>query len=719
MKNSRLLLIIILISALVLSTVLFQRIRLESKNKLVDLVLDYPEIREMALQSDQDLAWWFSNFKTLGVRYVGLHEENIESMIRDNKDLNLIMGWEALQKKDLGEEVLQGLDKDHDISKYDVLVTTKSRDIFDFIYNGLNSRYDNELFEILSRGDSYTILLKGNINDMVYERDQTFVDVYGKGVALDKNPYSSKLIKLGLGFDRDKVNLIKSTGLEIMSRPSNYNRWTTDKYIDGLFKDFEDLDIYPPVLIFTGNEILGYPNYSYLTREYMEKNHIKVGLVETAVQREHLEQDGLEELTRDLQYNAVRIFSVWPYIQERFKFYNYEGAEEIENTLYRAVTERNIRLIYFKPFKENKQAFVTDFKEYEKMFDRFQRRIASHGLSLGESSTMAPSRVRIAKQSLIGWGVVAAGLLLLSLLFNMTNRTRHILLALGLLTIPIIYVIRPFFSAKLVALAASIIFPSLSMAWVLDRSRTYIKEDGKGYSLLGTLIIGIKDLVIATAISLLGGFFIGGILSNTEFLLEMDIFRGVKLSQILPIILYVGIYMAYFGYKNKEALRDKASLRIEDIKTFLLEDIKLIYVLLGAILLVVGYIFIARTGHETNIQPSSFEIIVRNILEERLLARPRTTEFLIAFPALIVTIYFAKRGYRFLTFIGGLVSVLGQSSITNTFSHLRTPVYLSTLRTVYSLIIGIILGVIYVIIIENILRIGFKFFRTGVEKGRN
>ena len=717
-KNNKIFLVILL-SVIILATTIFTRINMESDNKVVDIVLDYIEMNEMALQSDNELKWWFDNFKDLGIKYVGLHEENLESMIDDNKDIEAVMAWDLLRSSRLKELYLADLEKDYEIGKYDVLVSTESEEIFNFVHAGLTARYDEDLFEVLSHKEGrYTILLKGTIDDTVYLKGESFTDVYDKGVALRRAPYTSKLIKLGLGFDDKKIELIRESGLEVLPRPSNYSPWTTDKYIRALFSDFGSFDMIPPVFIFTGDAILGYPNYNYLVSEYMQDNDIKVGLIETAVQRKHLEQTGIEDLAKGLEYNAVRIFSVWPYVQERFKYYNYEGAEEIENTLYRAVTERNIRLIYFKPFKENKMSFVTDFEEYKKMFDRFENRIGAHGMVIGRSSMLAPNRVRIAKQTLIGWGVIAAGVLLLSYLITMNSKAKDILLFSGMLMVPAIYVIKPLLMEKVMALAASVIFPSLAMVWVCSECKKHFNGDKK-YSLLNIIGIGVKDLAIATVISALGGFFVAGILSNTKFLLEMDIFRGVKFSQIVPIILYGIIYIAYFGYKNKKNSDDKSFLKWGDIKTFLLEDVKIIYILLLTILLVIGYVYIARTGHETNVQPSTFEMMGRNILEERLLARPRIKEFLIAFPALMAAIYFAKNRYNFLTFVAGLTAVMGQTSIANTFSHLRTPIYLSTLRTVYSLGLGIVLGALYIVIIEVIFKTVFKLSDIGAVKERN
>ena len=80
----------------------------------------------------------------------------------------------------------------------------------------------------------------------------------------------------------------------MLPRPSNYNLWTTDKYIRALFNDFETFDMIPSVFIFTGDTVLGYPDYNYLVSEYMQNNNIKVGLIETSVQRQHLEQTLIE-----------------------------------------------------------------------------------------------------------------------------------------------------------------------------------------------------------------------------------------------------------------------------------------------------------------------------------------------------------------------------------------------------------------------------------------
>jgi NAD/NADP transhydrogenase beta subunit len=107
----------------------------------------------------------------------------------------------------------------------------------------------------------------------------------------------------------------------------------------------------------------------------------------------------------------------------------------------------------------------------------------------------------------------------------------------------------------------------------------------------------------------------------------------------------------------------------------------------------------ARTGHEGTLQPMEIEMIIRNILEEKLLVRPRTKEFTVAFPALVLVAYLASLRFKSLVFISGLAAVIGQTSIVNTFSHLRTPVVVSIIRTLSSLAAGIGFAMVYLFLL--------------------
>lgn len=72
-------------------------------------------------------------------------------------------------------------------------------------------------------------------------------------------------------------------------------------------------------------------------------------------------------------------------------------------------------------------------------------------------------------------------------------------------------------------------------------------------------------LVLAIAISLIGAIYEVAFFAQSKYLLELDIFKGVKLSQVAPLAIALVAYMAYFGYSRKD--KDNY-LRVNEIKEF-------------------------------------------------------------------------------------------------------------------------------------------------------
>lgn len=711
MKKNKILIIFILIGIISSVVLSFNRMKMEKNNKTVDITLDLVEIKKLANQSEEDINWWLRKFKEWGASSVTLNEETFESMIEDNKPIRVEMLGNAIKdiywKDKYPRDMIEYLEKTG-IDQYDVIAVTNSESLYTFIEKGLRDRYDEEKYNIFKSETEFIFLLDGNEKDALFTKGVPLVTNYDKPFMEKKELAGSKLIRLGLGYDDEKVNMIKDSGLDLILRAMDYNpNWVTEKYIEANFNEYKRLNIEPKYMLFSGEQVLGYPGYIKLTREFMEKNNIKIGLIESGVQRGHIAQDGVDELAEVLDYNAVRVFSVAPYIQERFKFYNYSGAEEIENTLYRAVTERNIRLIYFRPFKIDSYTYVIDPIEYEKTFTSFESRIGEHGMSLGEGSVFSLNIINPIFKVLIGLGILGGGIIILEGMFSLNERLKKLLIILGIPSIAVFPFVFPNFSVIIYAMVAAIIFPTLSMIYFCKIMKVNFRDTIKEKTLKQSILIGGKTLGIMCLISSIGALFVASLLSSTDYLLEMRIFRGVKIVQLLPILLYIVTFLGYFGYK-KDKSKEESRLDLEDIKEILFDNIKVFFVLLSVFVLGIGYIYLARTGHETNIQPSNLEMIGRNFLELKLLARPRIKEFTMAFPAVILAVYAVLYRQKLATFIIGLLIVIGQTSIVNTFTHLRTPMYLSIIRTFYGLVFGLVLGIVYVILLD----LGVKLINT-------
>jgi len=73
--------------------------------------------------------------------------------------------------------------------------------------------------------------------------------------------------------------------------------------------------------------------------------------------------------------------------------------------------------------------------------------------------------------------------------------------------------------------------------------------------------------------------------------------------------------------------------------------------------------------------------------------------------SLMVFIYIAFKAYKPLIWIVGIPAVITFTSIINTFCHLRTPIYLSVIRTLIGIGFGIVIGLIAIVVCDVLVRL--------------
>lgn len=675
-----------------------ERMSAERSVKNVEIVADYTEMDAMAEQSDLSLNEWFKRFKDNGVVSVALDEETFRSLKESGISMSYDIYKVMKQKLDWQDNIpsaavayLESRNND-----YDFVVSLDDAQGIDFIENGLKRGLDPDMFKQFEEpGKDTVFVVMGSIDDVTYLSGNLVTDGDEKILERPITPYNSKLELLGLGFDAQKIQAIKGSGLEVSPRPRN-NTKAPWRLIDAFEADLKRYDLHPSHIIFSGGSILGYELTNVMPLDQLiqmlDRNQISVALIEAGNQRGNTEQDGILYLAENSNYDVIRVFPVIKYIQKRFAFYNYTGAEEIENTIYRAVTERNIRSVYFRPFMKNEQVYVTDPVEYDKMFAGLSKRLADHDLKLGKTTGFAFNGPSIFVKMLSALGTVVLAVWVLGRLFDLKDKIIYTLVGLGFVGTSAALFVAPNLGTSLMGLAAAIVYPSAAIyLFVMTLKKHYVTPSA--LSLGQQIVEGGKILLIGTAISTLGGLSIGAMLSHSSYLIEIDYFRGVKLSLAAPFIIYTVFYLILFGFKrSRQELESGHKFYFDFTKLFDL-SIKIGYLVILGIAGVIGYVYIARSGHETNLQPSTMEMIFRNILEYKLLARPRTKEFLLAFPMVVASIVIVRSHIKELIFPVGLIAVIGFSSIANTFSHLRTPIYLSVVRTAYSVGFGLIVGI--------------------------
>lgn len=703
-------LVILILSVIAMGVMLYGRINVENQSKSVEILADYDEFIAMADQQDVADLDMLKMLKEAGVSSVALKEETLYNMVYEGKPLEygLLKNIKTnIDWREAYNALAVSYMESEEANDYDVVVRTKDQATFDFLVSGIDARYDAEFYQIFD-GDIKTIILKGSMEDVYFTEDVRYKDYLDRSVKAPKEFVSSMIEDIGLGFDPVKVELIQEAGLNVNLRPNNFNKYNT-KIVKAYFDEVEKYGEQPSAMIFNGKEIMSYTTEtgSFKQELYDElyERQIPVGMIEADDQLGFNDQKGIEPLAQVLEYNVVRVFPVIEYIQKRYNYLGYyEGGKEIENTLYRAITERNIRMIYFRPFKDSKFTYYTDLDEYKVTFQNLEKRLEPHGITLGKPSVMPYHVNSVYLMMIASLGLLVLGLVILRIVLDIADKFEWVLLVLGAIGVVGINFVAPNVSIMIFTFAAANIFSTLAVIFIIEYMKDILLSN-KVYTLRGIIGKSSLGIIIAYAMTMLGGLYVASMMGRADYLLEMSFFRGVKLSLLIPMALFVLIYVIKLGYKrNTRELVDRTYF-IEDVKNLLTQNIKAYYVLIAGVLAAVLYVYIARSGHETNIEVLNIELIFRNFLEDHLLARPRTKEIFIAFPALATAIYFAARGYSKIIFPFAFASVIGLTSVVNTFCHSRAPIYLSASRTLISLAFSLVIGAILIVIIDFINRI--------------
>lgn len=711
---------IILIVALLTTTVInvVDRMTVENQAKSVEIVLAYKDTAELATQSEHNLDWWFKHFKSLGANSVAIEEETFRSLIDSQKELEAEvlhnLKKDTLWRQRYPESFVEYVDGgDYDLN--DVVFVSTDQALKTFILDGLKLHYSETLFTVYEDGDRYAILFDGTFEDTQYSQIYKSVDAKGEPVSQLQDIIGSAIYDYPINFDSEKVEAVQQAGLIPVLRPWN-NKNYPEKLLEAYQANLEKYDIKPEMWIFAGKEVLGYPSEYQALYDYIEENEITPVLIEAGNQRSNIDQKDLMKLTEDINYRAVRMMPLVGYLQERFQYYNYDGGQEIENVMFRAITERNVRVIFFRPFLYGSDVYVTNPDEYEISFYRLNERLKSHNIVLGDFSVMPYKDDSLVSGIVTGLGLIAIGLLTLRYFIKLKAKYEYVLLVVGGLLISAALVVAPNLGRQLLALTAAITISSVGAVILIATARTMV-IDKKIYTFGRTLLKCLAFTILLGGLALLGGMIVGGLLSHSKYLLEIEFFRGVKASEMLPLVVFLIVYFLKFGYKRSIKELKEHSLIPQDFLRVLDENIKIKYIVFSAFAGLILYIYIARSGHETSLQPTNIEMIFRNFLEMKLLARPRTKEFLFAIPALMVFAYVSIRAYKPLIALFGIPAVVTFTSIINTFCHLRTPIYLSVIRTIYAIGFGAIIGLVGILVIEGGVALYHKITKKVVTSG--
>lgn len=184
----------------------------------------------------------------------------------------------------------------------------------------------------------------------------------------------------------------------------------------------------------------------------------------------------------------------------------------------------------------------------------------------------------------------------------------------------------------------------------------------------------------AFIVVVIGGLVVVGLAYTNLFIVGAAEFFGVKVLLIGPAV--VAALVAAHESAGRPGLRRTAVTLVEPVRVWHL-------VVLVAVAGVVGYL--ALRSDNTG-AASDLELVFRHWLGDVFYVRPRTKEFLIGLPALLMGIAIAWR-WRHGWWLYA-VAAIGTASAIDTFTHFHAPMLASLLRTLIGFGLGYVVGLL-------------------------
>ena len=481
---------------------------------------------------------------------------------------------------------------------------------------------------------------------------------------------------LGLGLPQAPLDLARKLELYLVPRVQNDERFAAPQ-IDRIFASFKHGER-PSTVVFFGqrNEVLGFPDHLDDTAAAFVRTGLNFGTIETYDKIQ--DQKGNEGLAEKAIERTVRVQAISKTELDKLD-YNTVVARYLLG-----VRERNVRVVYMRPFLHEQDGMSIE-KTNVAMVEDIAKGLRARGFTLGRATPVPGFRFN----PLIIFLVALAVPSLIMLLFEAFGMRRQ-QVAYGVYGFTILLLAGGYVShhdlaaRKLLALIGAIAFATMAVSVI---AREFFSTPPASFG--GSIrVAGLRTIAWSGGVALAGALVVVGLVSVPLLMEEIDRFSGVRLVIALPplIAFLLYVYTRRFGNEPPTAIGSAlAPVRVYQ---------------LGILALLAGaaVIYISRSGNTSDITPSTFELALRSNLTTVLGVRPRTKEFLIGFPLMMLLPALRIEHKRLTGWLFAIGIAVGTSDVVDTFSHLHTPLLVSLLRVVNGAVLGVIFGIVFIAI---------------------
>ena len=643
-----------------------ERHEVEEQSRTVELAIDYEGLLELAAREGLPAEDVLVQAKAAGITSLAVYETTFEKFNKNGK-ANAVQGADILAAYHMGtltDSRWRALVEDGKIVGTEIYVVSHDPVTYAELKEDLFRRFGPARVTVYTIGTDEVLAVKDH-----YEAFE----------------------KRNIGLPSDEMRAVNAAGFDVLARPSNYHDCTPED-VHSVFSRMDGIAV--SAIVFSGQETLGAPKALQTTIDEMRARRLPLGLIEGVTQLQFYKQQGMDEIAEGVGYGSVaRLYSIPKDELKKLKI-----ADAVE----RWVTtdeERNIRINLLRIYEEPAPN-MTLLETNMKYFADTRAALEAHGFKIGRAGMFASYEPSSILRALVIMGVAAAGVLYLSLVIPALNRRRKAVL-LFFVVAALISMMPVLIGAGskvrvVAALASANLFPSLAIVALLDllRGRRF-QKDAPTWRIL---VAGGVLLGITSALSLVGASYLSGALTDTRYLLEFDIFRGIKLTFVLPMVLVAIAFMQRFDIFDGQF--DASAGVLGQLREIMATPVRVGSLLGGLVLIGALIVLVLRSGHTSGMPVPGIELKMRAALEQLFYARPRTKEFMIGHPAFLLALYGAARRWRtWIVFGLVLAATIGQGSMVETFAHMRTPIEMSLVRGIGGVFLGGAIGAVLVALV--------------------
>jgi hypothetical protein len=648
---------VILLVALIASlAVAAFRLRTESQAKRVELTMDYSDFAQFARSYDYDPEAFLVQLRRAGLTSLALTEQ-LGGSVGTTGDAFAATGASLLNQarlSPLADPLLESLARANRLSPDAIYIVVFNPETYRRFRAQLPLHFEKNSIRVLRATRPWIIEL------------HTQLDYFDS---------------TGLGIPNEQIALAKRLDLLVDPRFQNDERFTRTQMeaeLAGVLK--EDRRISTVIFFGLRNQVFGYPDHlpdaAALFTEHGPKSNspLNFGTIETYDQSQV--QKGNDTLGRMIPNQIVRVQSIAKTELDKLQL------EQIVGRYVLGVRERNVRVVYLRPWPHQDRNLSIEATNVE-MVKQIADELKAHGFTLGRASPIP--RYHGDNRLLVGVAALAVPSIFVLLLGVFGWYRKNLAIAAYALTL-LLYAAgaalhHDMLARSVIALGGALLFATAAFFAI---GGAFVEPPAP--KLGGQLVRSIGWTLLATAVALLGALVVVGLMSSPLAMQEIERFRGVKLVLAFPPLAALCLYVFDRRYGSG----------VERPNDVFLAPIRVYQLLAGIAIVGAAALLLTRSGNESDIAPTHFELMLRSGLTDALSVRPRFKEFLVGYPCLMLIPALLGAHRRVVGWLLAIGAGVGIGDVVDTFSHLHTPLEISLLRIFNGLVIGIIIGAVIV-----------------------